>query len=92
MNHLEEIRKGLKLEDGLVQVDSIGFVDGKKNEIGVEIHVGRNRIVRRIFEHFGYKVVKLDRTYYAGLTKKDIGRGRFRHLTKQEVIMLKHFK
>ncbi len=90
--HLEKIRDGLKLEDGLVQVDSVGYVDGKRKEIGVEIHIGRNRIVRRIFENLGYEVVKLDRTYYAGLTKKDIGRGHFRHLTKREVIMLKHFK
>ncbi len=90
--HLEDIREGLKLEDGLAEVDSVGYVGGKRDEIGIEIHIGRNRIVRRIFEHLGYKVVKLDRTYYAGLTKKDIGRGHFRHLTKREVIMLKHFK
>ena len=90
--HLQQIKDGLELEDGLVQVDNVGFVEGKKNEIGIELHIGRNRIVRRIFEHLGYEVIKLDRTYYAGLTKKDIPRGRFRHLTKQEVIMLKHFK
>ncbi|HFA50842.1 MAG TPA: rRNA pseudouridine synthase [Bacteroidetes bacterium] len=90
--HLEEIRKGLKLEDGLVEVDGADYVQGKKDEIGVEIHLGRNRIVRRIFEHLGYHVERLDRTYYAGLTKKDIGRGYFRHLSEREVIMLKHFK
>ena len=59
---------------------------------GIGIHIGKNRIVRRIFEHLGYEVTKLDRTYYAGLTKKDVGRGHFRHLTEREVIMLKHFK
>ena len=89
---LQQIKDGLELEDGLVQVDNVGFVEGKRDEIGIELHIGRNRIVRRIFEHLGYEVVKLDRTYYAGLTKKDIPRGRFRHLTQQEVIMLKHFK
>ncbi len=90
--HLDEIRDGLNLEDGIAEVDGAEYVDGKRSEIGIEIHIGRNRIVRRIFEHLGYEVVHLDRTYYAGLTKKDIGRGRFRHLTQREVIMLKHFK
>lgn len=92
LNHLQQIQAGLNLEDGIAEVDAVGYVDGKKDEVGIEIHIGRNRIVRRIFEHLGYEVVKLDRTYYAGLTKKDIGRGRFRHLSQQEVIMLKHFK
>ena len=66
-------------------------MDGKKDEVGIEIHIGKNRIVRRIFEHLGYEVQKLDRVYYAGLTKKNLPRGKFRHLTTQEVIMLKHF-
>lgn len=88
---LERIRKGIELEDGLAKVDGIDYVGQKKNEIGIELHIGRNRIIRRIFEHLGYKVVKLDRTYYAGLTKKDLPRGRFRHLKEKEVIMLKHF-
>lgn len=79
------------LEDGKAEVDGIDFVDGKKDEIGIEIHSGKNRIVRRIFEHLQYEVTKLDRVYYAGLTKKNLARGRFRHLTTQEVIMLKHF-
>jgi len=90
--HLAAIREGLDLEDGEVQVDAVDYVEGKRKEIAIEIHLGRNRIVRRIFEHFGYEVVSLDRTYYAGLTKKDIRRGFFRHLTKREVVMLKHFK
>lgn len=90
--HLQQIQDGLELEDGAAPVVSVGYSEGKRDVIGIELHIGRNRIVRRIFEHLGYVVTKLDRTYYAGLTKKDIGRGRFRHLTKQEVIMLKHFK
>jgi 23S rRNA pseudouridine2605 synthase len=91
--HLESIAQGLILEDGPVQVDAVNYDEsGKdKKEIMIEIHVGRNRIVRRIFEHLGYEVVKLDRLYYAGLTKKDLPRGRYRYLTEREVIMLKHF-
>lgn len=88
----EKVQKGLKLEDGEAVVDSLHYLEGKKNELEIGIHIGKNRIVRRIFEHLGYEVVKLDRTYYAGLTKKDIGRGHFRHLSEQEVVMLKHFK
>ncbi|NNF34944.1 MAG: rRNA pseudouridine synthase [Saprospiraceae bacterium] len=90
--HLEQIKKGLQLEDGLAIVDEADYIKGKgKAEVGLEIHIGKNRIVRRIFEHLGYRVIKLDRTYYAGLTKKDLPRGWHRLLTKQEVIMLKHF-
>lgn len=90
--HLNQIKKGLQLEDGLATVDEADYIKGKgKAEVGLEIHIGKNRIVRRIFEHLGYRVNKLDRTYYAGLTKKDLPRGWHRHLTKQEVIMLKHF-
>lgn len=90
--HLALIRKGLELEDGLAMVDEAVYITGKgKEEVGLEIHIGKNRIVRRIFENLGYRVVKLDRTYYAGLTKKDLPRGWSRRLTKQEVIMLKHF-
>ena len=90
--HIESIREGLTLEDGHAPVDAADYIQGKgKNEVGLEIHIGKNRIVRRIFEHLGYRVVKLDRTYYAGLTKKDLPRGWSRPLTKQEVIMLKHF-
>jgi 23S rRNA pseudouridine2605 synthase len=89
---LERILQGLELEDGPVKVDAVGYVQGAgKNEIGIEIHVGRNRIVRRIFEHLGYEVKRLDRTFYAGLTKKDLPRGFWRHLSEKEVIMLKHF-
>ena len=89
---LEKIRKGLELDDGSVEVDSVDYLAGRpKNELGIEIHVGKNRIVRRIFEHLGYEVIRLDRTYYAGLTKKNLPRGWSRLLTKKEIIMLKHF-
>ena len=90
--HLNAIRKGLTLEDGFAPVDKVSYVKDKgKNEVGIEIHIGRNRIVRRIFKHLGYHVVRLDRTYYAGLTKKDIPRGKYRLLNDREVLMLKHF-
>ena len=85
------IHEGLELEDGPTPVDNIGRIPNTKNQVGIEIHIGRNRIVRRIFAHLGYEVLKLDRTYYAGLTKKDLPRGWSRHLTEKEIIMLKHF-
>ena len=87
---LETIANGIELEDGYIKVDSIAYADpNDKKEIGVEIHSGRNHIVRRIFESLGYTVVKLDRTLYAGLTKKDLPRGSWRFLTQQEVNFLK---
>lgn len=90
--HFDQIVEGFELEDGPVKVDGIGYVrNAKKNEVGLEIHIGRNRIVRRIFEHLGYEVKRLDRTYFAGLTKKDLPRGHYRPLTQREVVMLKHF-
>ncbi len=89
---LQKIRKGLLLEDGIAEVDGVDYLqDSDGTEVGIEIHIGRNRIVRRIFEHLGYEVIKLDRTYYAGLTKKNLPRGWFRQLTPEEVRMLKHF-
>ena len=88
---LDRIREGLELEDGLAPVNWVDY-DGKgKDEVALEILFGRNRVVRRIFEHLGYEVKRLDRVYYAGLTKKDLPRGFWRHLTAKEVIMLKHF-
>lgn len=87
-----KIQEGLMLEDGLAQVDEIGLVSENRQSLGVQIHIGRNRIVRRIFEHLGYKVVKLDRVMYAGLTKKDLPRGKWRFLTDKEVIKLKHMR
>lgn len=88
---LKRIMEGLELEDGIAEVDSIDWVgDGKtKNEVGIELHSGKNRIVRRIFEHLGYEVVKLDRTFFAGLTKKDLPRGNYRFLSEKELVMLK---
>ena len=67
----------------------MSYVDGDKQQVGIEIHSGRNRIVRRIFEHFGYNVEKLDRVYFAGLTKKNLQRGHWRYLTEKEVMFLK---
>ena len=86
----KQIEAGFELKDGMVKVDWIRKVD-EENTYNLEIHMGKNRIVRRIFEHFDYSVRKLDRIYYAGLTKKGLTRGWFRHLTKREIIMLKHF-
>ena len=86
------IEKGIELEDGIAEIDGISYVKGEdETHVGVEIHMGKNRIVRRIFEHFDYSVVKLDRVYYAGLTKKDLPRGWSRFLSEKEIIMLKHF-
>ncbi len=89
--HFDQIVDGLTLEDGEVHVDALAYLD-EKNELGLEIHNGRNRIVRRIFESLGYEVEKLDRVMYAGLTKKNLPRGHWRQLEEKEVIMLKHFK
>jgi 23S rRNA pseudouridine2605 synthase len=88
---LDQISEGLELEDGQIKVDEITYVgDGKdKTQIGVEIHSGKNRIVRRIFEHLGYNVRKLDRVMFGSLTKKDLSKGRWRFLTEAEVGMLK---
>lgn len=88
---MEKIVNGVDLEDGIAQVDEIAYDgDGKdKKCLGLEIHTGKNRIVRRIFESIGYKVVKLDRVYFAGLTKKDLPRGRWRFLSNIEISMLK---
>jgi 23S rRNA pseudouridine2605 synthase len=86
----EAIVKGITLEDGFVAADALGYVDAKdKSVIGIEIHSGRNRIVRRIFEHLGYKVKNLDRVMFANLTKKNVDRGKWRFLTEKEVRLLK---
>lgn len=91
--HLDALREGVVLEDGFFKPDVIEYVleKGKtdKSKIGIEIHSGRNRIVRRMFEHFGYQVVKLDRVMYAGLTKKNILRGKWRLLEEKEIAHLK---
>lgn len=90
--HFEEIAQGFTLEDGPVTVDDIAIVSNDKKSIGMEIHIGRNRIVRRIFEHFGYQVKQLDRVMFGPLTKKDLPRGKWRALTSHEIILLKRFK
>lgn len=88
-NHLLQIADGVELEDGMIAADAISYIDSlSKNEIGIEIHSGRNRIVRRIFEHLGYRVRKLDRVFFAGLTKKNIPRGKWRFLSQKEVQFL----
>lgn len=86
---MERIAEGVTLEDGEVYADEIAYASDNKKEVGVEIHSGRNRIVRRIFEHLGYSVQKLDRVYYAGITKKNLKRGAWRFLTREEVERLK---
>ena len=88
----DQILKGVVLEDGPASVDKIAYSDSKdKTQLGVEIHSGRNRIVRRIFEHLGYDVKNLDRVMFAGLTKKNVERGKWRFLNEKEVRELKYF-
>jgi len=89
-NDLQQIVDGVTLEDGLVAADSVSYVNPEdKKQVGIEIHSGKNRVVRRIFAHLGYKVQKLDRVYFCGLTKKNLPRGRWRFLTEDEVNFLK---
>lgn len=86
---LNKLRGDVIIEGRKVFIDAVDYVQGeKKTEVGIEIHSGRNRIVRKIFEHIGYKVVKLDRVIFAGMTKKNLPRGRYRELTKQEIVNL----
>jgi len=88
----DQIAKGVVLEDGPASVDKLAYADIKdKTQLGVEIHSGRNRIVRRIFEHLGYDVKNLDRVMFAGLTKKNVERGKWRFLNEKEVRELKYF-
>ena len=87
---MQRIADGIELEDGEIHADAISYVsESDRNQAGIEIHSGRNRIVRRIFEHLGYRVTKLDRVYFAGLTKKNLPRGRWRYLTQEEVNTLR---
>lgn len=89
-SHFDEILNGVELEDGLIKPDAIAYImEENKKEIGLEIHSGKNRIVRRIFEHFDYVVTRLDRVKFGGLTKKDLPRGKWRFLSAAEVNMLK---
>lgn len=91
-DHFEKIKAGVELEDGHVKVDDVAILDPEGYAMGVEIHSGKNRIVRRIFESFGYNVSKLDRVMFAGLTKKDLPRGKWRFLRDKEVVKLKYLK
>jgi 23S rRNA pseudouridine2605 synthase len=88
---LIKLSDGIVLEDGPIVVDKIGYVEDidSKQEVGVQIHSGRNRIIRRMFEHMGYEVEKLDRVVFGGLTKKDLPRGKWRNLSKKEIDFLK---
>jgi len=89
-NDLLQIAKGVELDDGFIAADAINYIDEEdKRELGIEIHSGRNRIVRRIFSHLSYDVVKLDRVFFAGLTKKNLPRGKWRFLTQAEINQLK---
>ncbi len=87
-DHFRQIIEGVELEDGMIQADDLQFPGESRKEVGIEIHSGRNRIVRRLFEHLGYEVIKLDRVSFAGLTKKDISRGKWRFLTPKEISFL----
>ena len=88
---MEAMLNGIELEDGLITADAVGYVDKKdKSVIGIEIHSGKNRIIRRIFEHLGYDVKGLDRVLFANLSKKNIDRGKWRFLTEKEVRLLKY--
>lgn len=87
--HMEQLLEGVELEDGPITPDELAYVEGDKKKIGVVIHSGRNRIVHRMFNHLGYNVEKLDRTSYAGLTKRDLKRSEWRTLTPEEVMSLK---
>lgn len=90
VSDLQQIEKGVDLDDGSISVDAISYIaNATKREVGIEIHSGRNRIIRRIFEHLGYEVAKLDRVMFAGLTKKDLPRGQWRTLDSKEVSFLK---
>ncbi len=86
--HLAKIGEGVELEDGFIKADAISYVDNLQNEVGIELHSGRNRIVRRVMEHFGYNVKRLDRVVFAGLTKVNLPRGKWRFLTEKEIIRL----
>jgi len=89
-HHLNAIANGITLDDGPAPVDEVSFIDGSSHEqVGIELHIGRNRIVRRIFESFGYEVMHLDRVVFGNLTKKDVKRGSWKHLDKKELDLLR---
>lgn len=88
---IEQLKEGLELEDGLAKADGAAILDPDGLSVGIELHMGKNRIVRRMFAHLGYEVMRLDRTVYAGLTKETIGRGQYRLLNEREIIRLRFF-
>jgi 23S rRNA pseudouridine2605 synthase len=88
----DKLIRGVPLEEGKAVPDDAAIVSEDRKTIGIELHIGWNRVVRRIFEALGYEVRKLDRTMYAGLDKRDLPRGKWRYLTQQEVIRLKHYR
>ncbi|MDH5398257.1 MAG: rRNA pseudouridine synthase [Cyclobacteriaceae bacterium] len=90
-NDFQSVLNGTQLEDGLAMVDELNIISADKKSLGIRIHMGKNRIIHRIFEHYGYYVDKLDRVMFAGLDKKDLPRGKWRHLTETEVRRLKYF-
>ncbi len=90
---ITKVLAGVELDDGLIKVKTIDYIDSQTpNEVALEIRSNRPRVIQRLFQTLGYEIQRLDRTYYAGLTKKNLSRGDFRLLTQQEIIMLKHFK
>ncbi len=90
MEDMQAIADGIELEDGEIHADAISYVTEEDlTQVGIEIHSGKNRVVRRMFEKLGYRVLKLDRVYFAGLTKKKLSRGKWRYLSEQEVNMLR---
>lgn len=91
-NDAQRIIDGVRLEEGVAMVDDLAIISEDRKTVGLEIHIGWNRVVRRIFESLEYEVVKLDRSVYAGLTKKDLGRGEWRFLKKEELVILKHLQ
>lgn len=88
----EQLAAGIRLEEGVAVPDDLAIVSDDRQTVGIELHIGWNRIVRRLFESLGYQVVKLDRVVYAGLDKKDLPRGNWRFLTQPEIVRLKHYK
>lgn len=87
---MEKLANGIELDDGEIHADAISYVNEMdRSQVGIEIHSGKNRVVRRMFELLGYHVIKLDRVYFAGLTKKNLGRGKWRYLSEQEVNALR---
>jgi len=88
----QKIRDGVELEEGVAMIDDLAVISEDNKTIGIEIHIGWNRVIRRIFEVLGYDVIKLDRSVYAGLDKKDLSRGHWRFLRQDEVVRLKHFQ